>query len=77
MVRMRHQPTDAERENISEQTTTGNYLGETSDTAGQEIDASNTTDNVDYIQTLPIPKIYIESNPNNNRALEARGFDTD
>ena len=52
-------------------------MGETSDTAGQEIDASNTTDNVDYIQTLPIPKIYIESNPNNNRALEARGFDTD
>ena len=79
MVRMRHQPTDAERESISEQTTTGNYLGETSDTAGQDVDASNTTGNVslgigaefqggpDFLDRLPVPRITIETIGNRNR----------
>lgn len=67
MVRMRHQPTDFERENIPLINGSGSANSTSSDTtgagsinngAGGGIDTNNTTDNVE-LSPLPIPKIYI------------------
>ena len=63
MVRMRHQPTDFERENLGlspgNNGTTGDGSGSTNFSNGTSIDSNNSTDNV--VDQLPVPKIYIDN----------------
>ena len=69
MVRMRHQPTDFERENLGlspgNNGTTGDGSGSTNFSNGTSIDSNNSTDNV--VDQLPIPRITIETIGNRNR----------
>lgn len=62
MVRMRHQPTDFERENLGQSNsigTTGDGSDPTGTAGGSGVDGDNTTDNV--LNQLPTPKIYIDT----------------
>jgi len=81
MVRMRHQPTDYERETLGQSTGTGQGSGLT--TSGEDVaggggtaglsDLNQPNSGPNNVQYLPTPKIYVEPNPN-NKGLEARGF---